>query len=89
SEQSDAKGFVEGAQGSVLLRNGFIQRDKKKGLQDTNSWVQSAVLNLESGFTQGPIGFAAGVVGDFSFKLGDNYHSGNSMVALKNNGARD
>ena len=89
SEQSDAKGFVEGAQGSVLLRNGFIQRDKKKGLKDTNSWVQSAVLNLESGFTQGPIGFAAGVVGDFSFKLGDNYHSGNSMVALKNNGARD
>lgn len=36
SEQSDAKGFVEGAQGSVLLRNGFIQRDKKKGLKDTN-----------------------------------------------------
>ena len=89
SEQSDAKGFVEGAQGSVLLRNGFIQRDKKKGLKDTNSWVQSAMLNLESGFTQGPIGFAAGVVGDFSFKLGDNYHSGNSMVALKNDGRED
>ncbi len=46
------------------------------------------MLNLESGFTQGPIGFA-GVVGDFSFKLGDNYHSGNSMVALKNDGRED
>lgn len=86
SEQSDAKGFVEGAQGSVLLRNGFIQRDKKKGLQDTNSWVQSAMLNLESGFTQGPIGFAAGVIGDFSFKLGDNKNSGNSMVPRDSNG---
>ncbi|MDI3377729.1 OprD family porin [Acinetobacter sp. V89_7] len=86
SEQSDAKGFVEGAQGSVLLRNGFIQRDKKKGLKDTNSWVQSAMLNLESGFTQGPIGFAAGVVGDFSFKLGDNKNSGNSMVPRDSNG---
>ncbi len=30
SEQSDAKGFVEGAQGSVLLRNGFIRAIKRK-----------------------------------------------------------
>ncbi|MCU4414539.1 OprD family porin [Acinetobacter sp. WU_MDCI_Axc73] len=89
SEQSEAKGFVEGASASVLLRNGFIQRDKKNGFEDTNSWLQSVMLNLESGFTQGPVGFAAGVVGDFSFKLGDNYHAGNSMIALKNNGARD
>ena len=30
SEQSEAKGFVEDAQGSVLFRTGFIQRDKKE-----------------------------------------------------------
>ncbi|BBF76814.1 OprD family porin [Acinetobacter ursingii] len=89
SEQSEAKGFVEGASASVLLRNGFIQRDKKDGVHDTNSWLQSVMLNLESGFTQGPVGFAAGVVGDFSFKLGDNYHAGNSMIALKNDGQKD
>lgn len=89
SEQSEAKGFVEGASASVLLRNGFIQRDKKDGVHDTNSWLQSIMLNLESGFTQGPVGFAAGVVGDFSFKLGDNYHAGNSMIALKNDGQKD
>ena len=65
SEQSEAKGFVEGASASVLLRNGFIQRDKKDGVHDTNSWLQSVMLNLESGFTKGPVGFAAGVVGDF------------------------
>ncbi len=35
------------------------------------------------------VGFAAGVVGDFSFKLGDNYHAGNSMIALKNDGQKD
>lgn len=89
SEQSETKGFVEGASASVLLRNGFIQRDKKDGVHDTNSWLQSVMLNLESGFTQGPVGFAAGVVGDFSFKLGDNYHAGNSMIALKNDGQKD
>ena len=89
SEQSEAKGFVEGASASVLLRNGFIQRDKKDGVHDTNSWLQSVMLNLESGFTQGPVGFAAGVGGDFSFKIGDNYHAGNSMISLKNDGQKD
>lgn len=86
NEQDQAKGFVEGASAKVLLRNGFIQRDKKNGLADTESWVQSAMLNLDSGFTQGTVGVAAGVIGDFSFKLGDNDRSGNNMVPRKDNG---
>lgn len=28
SEQSEAKGFVEDANGSILFRTGYIQRDK-------------------------------------------------------------
>ena len=82
SEQSESKGFVEDASSSVLLRTGFIDRDKKNvapGL-DTRSTVQSVMLNAESGFTQGTVGVAVGVIGDFSFKLGDNKHSGNNMV---------
>lgn len=30
SEQSESKGFVEGAEGSVLFRTGFLNRDKKR-----------------------------------------------------------
>lgn len=30
SEQSEAKGFVEDANGSILFRTGYISRDKKK-----------------------------------------------------------
>ena len=30
SEQSESKGFVEGAEGSVLFRTGFLNRDKKE-----------------------------------------------------------
>ncbi|MEB3766917.1 OprD family outer membrane porin [Acinetobacter sp. MD2] len=89
SEQSDSKGLVDDASASVLLRTGFIQRDNKNGAPDTNSAVQSVMLNAETGFTQGTVGFATGAVGDFSFKLGDNKHSGNQMTALKNNGAKD
>lgn len=35
SEQSEAKGFVEDANGSILFRTGYIQRDKKMALKMT------------------------------------------------------
>ncbi|RRE00360.1 outer membrane porin, OprD family, partial [Mycobacteroides abscessus subsp. massiliense] len=56
SEQSEAKGFVEDAEGTVLFRTGFIDRDKK-GAPDNRSTAQSAIVKLESGFTQGVVGF--------------------------------
>ena len=89
SEQSDAKGFVEDAKGSVLFRTGYILRDKKHGIDDQSSFAQTAIVDLDSGFTQGIVGFGVGVVGDGSFKIGPNNHAGNNMIALKNNGARD
>jgi len=88
SEQSDAKGFVEDAKGSVLFRTGYILRDKKHGIDDQSSFAQTAIVDLDSGFTQGIVGFGVGVVGDGSFKIGPNTHAGNNMIALKNNGAR-
>ncbi|ENV47140.1 hypothetical protein P255_02424 [Acinetobacter brisouii CIP 110357] len=91
SEQSESKGFVEDASASVLLRTGFIDRDKKNVAPgvDTRSTVQSVMLNAESGFTQGTVGVAVGVIGDFSFKLGDNKHSGNQMIPWKNDNRND
>ncbi|ENU81755.1 hypothetical protein F975_00370 [Acinetobacter sp. ANC 3789] len=91
SEQSESKGFVEDATASVLLRTGFIDRDKKNVAPgvDTRSTVQSVMLNAESGFTQGTVGVAVGVIGDFSFKLGDNKHSGNQMIPWKNDNRND
>jgi hypothetical protein len=88
SEQSDAKGFVEDAKGSVLFRTGFIDRDKK-GAPDNRSTAQSAIVKLESGFTQGVVGFGVNVTGDASFKLGDNKHAGNGMIPLHNGGAQN
>ena len=87
SEQSEAKGFVEDAEGSVLFRTGFIDRDKKNGAADTRSTAQSAIFNLESGYTQGIVGFGIGAVGDGSFKIGDNNHAGNQMIPLHNDGS--
>lgn len=89
SEQSEAKGFVEDAEGSVLFRTGFIHRDKKDGNPDNSSTAQSALIELKSGFTPGLIGFGVNVIGDGSIKLGKNQHAGNGMIALKNQGAKD
>lgn len=86
SEQSEAKGFVEDAEGSVLFRTGYLTRDKKHGRDDTSSFAQTAMVKLESGFTQGPVGLGAGVIGDASFKIGENAHTGNGMMPQHPNG---
>ncbi|WP_180057653.1 OprD family outer membrane porin [Acinetobacter sp. YH12227] len=90
SEQSEAKGFVEDAEGTVLFRTGYLSRDKKnytdnqtgerKVVTDTSSAAQTAMFKLDSGFTKGVVGFGAGIIGDASFKLGDNKHAGNGMI---------
>ena len=87
SEQREAKGFVEGAEGSVLFRTGFLNRDKKEGATDTSSTAQTAIVKLDSGFTQGVVGFGAGVIGDASFKLGENKNAGNGMIPKHNDGS--
>lgn len=80
SEQSESKGFVEDAKGSILFRNGWIYRDRTGGRADTNTWGQTAIIKLDSGYTQGLVGFGVGVIGDFSFKLGENNKAGNQML---------
>ncbi|WP_347456126.1 OprD family outer membrane porin [Acinetobacter sp. ANC 7454] len=82
SEQSEAKGFVEDAEGTVLFRTGYLSRDFKDVPQgaDTSSFAQTAMFKLDSGFTKGVVGFGAGIIGDASFKLGNNKHAGNGMI---------
>jgi len=86
SEQSEAQGFVEDAKGSILFRTGYINRDKKQG-NDQSSYAQSALVNLESGYTKGVVGFGVGVIGDGSFKLGSNNNHGNNMIPSHNDGS--
>lgn len=85
SEQSESKGFVEDAEGSVLFRTGYLSRDKKNGAPDTSSAAQTAMVKIESGYTQGIVGFGVGVIGDGSFKLGENKNAGNQMIPKYDN----
>lgn len=83
SEQSESKGFVEDAHASVLFRTGYLMRDKKHGVKDTSSTAQTAIVDIDSGFTQGTVGFGVGFVGDASFKIGSNNNTGNDMIPKK------
>lgn len=89
SEQSESKGFVEDANGSVLFRTGYLARDYKDVAPDTDtsSFAQTAIIKLDSGFTKGVVGFGAGIIGDASFKLGENAHTGNGMIPTHNDGS--
>ncbi|WP_333825623.1 OprD family outer membrane porin [Acinetobacter schindleri] len=89
SEQSEAKGFVEDAEGTVLFRTGYLSRDYKDAAlgADRSSFAQTAIVKLDSGFTQGVVGFGAGIIGDASFKIGENAHAGNGMIPT--HGGRD
>ncbi|MBC9230340.1 outer membrane porin, OprD family [Acinetobacter beijerinckii] len=98
SEQSEAKGFVEDASGTVLFRTGYLSRDKKnyidqngqeKVVKDTSSYAQTAMVKLDSGFTQGVVGFGAGIIGDASFKLGSNNNAGNGMIPRERLNGKD
>lgn len=88
SEQSESKGFVEDAEGTVLFRTGYINRDKKApGVKDQSSAAQSAIVKLESGYTKGLVGFGVNVTGDGSFKLGENKNANNGMIPKHNDGS--
>ncbi len=86
SEQSESKGLVADAEGSVLFRTGFIDRDKKNSQPDNRSTAQSAIVKMESGYTQGTVGIGFGVIGDASFKIGDNKHAGDNMIPKHDSG---
>jgi hypothetical protein len=42
NEQADSKGFIEDSHANVLLRNAYINRDKKHGTDDQIEWGQAS-----------------------------------------------
>ncbi|MGV8864293.1 MAG: OprD family porin [Pseudomonas sp.] len=54
--QADSKGFVEDSSLNLLLRNAYISRDYKNGVQDKAEWGQGITADFASGFTQGTVG---------------------------------
>ncbi|MGZ0781655.1 porin [Pseudomonas sp. TKO26] len=78
--QADAKGFVEDSSLKVLLRNAYIDRDKKDGNRDQSEWGQAAIGTFSSGFTQGTVGVGVDAFGLYALRLDKGSHSGGQGI---------
>jgi len=60
-----AAGFIDDSHGTLTLRNYYLDRDYKDDGAKTaaREWAQAFILNLESGYTPGPLGFGLDVRG--------------------------
>ncbi|KJK15307.1 OprD family porin [Pseudomonas sp. NPDC087612] len=69
NDQAEAKGFVEDSKASVLLRNAFINRDKKHHTNDQSEWGQAFIGKFSSGYTQGTVGVGVDAFGLYAVRL--------------------
>ncbi|MCF5163386.1 outer membrane porin, OprD family [Pseudomonas congelans] len=58
-DPAQAQGFLDDSHGTLTLRNYYMDRDyKDEGAKTaTREWAQGFIMNAESGFTQGLVGF--------------------------------
>ncbi|MBA6133911.1 MULTISPECIES: OprD family porin [Pseudomonas] len=64
--------FVEDFKGGLELRNFYYNRDfRNDGAAQSkrDEWAQGFILNLQSGFTEGPVGFGIDAMGLLGVKL--------------------
>lgn len=66
-----AAGLIDDSHATLTLRNYYLDRDyKDDGAKTaTREWAQAFIVNLESGYTPGPVGFGLDVRGLLGVKL--------------------
>ncbi|MDE1166408.1 MAG: OprD family porin [Pseudomonas sp.] len=66
-----AEGFVDDSHATLSLRNYYLDRDYKDDGAKTaaREWAQGFILNMESGYTTGTVGFGLDVRGLLGVKL--------------------
>ena len=66
----NAAGFLEDSKASLETRNFYMNRDFRDGPgQSSARWAQGFILNLQSGYTQGTVGFGLDAMGMLGVKL--------------------
>ena len=94
SDQSEAKGFVEGSTLDLKLRNYYYDRDKKNttgdNRRDDKDWTQGLWVNYGSGYTQGTVGVGVEAFGYFGLKLdGQRKYSGSGNLVTSSDGTNE
>ncbi|WP_349573430.1 OprD family porin [Azotobacter salinestris] len=81
--------FVDDAKGTLTLRNYYMQRNMvdRATLGKREEWAQGFILDLESGYTEGPVGFGIDVRGLWALKLdGGKGTAGTELLPVHDDG---
>lgn len=86
---AQAAGFVEDSTATLNFRNFYFNRNflnqTQGGQGHAEAWTQSFILDVRSGFTQGPVGFGVDVLGLQSIKLDGGRGTGGSQLTIIQN----
>jgi hypothetical protein len=87
SPQLLAQGFLEDSQGKLSLRNYYFNDDYRDGGNDRREWAQGFLLNLQSGYTEGAVGFGLDALGLAGLKLDSSpTHAGTGLLPVHDDG---
>ncbi|KTS75214.1 porin [Pseudomonas oryzihabitans] len=80
---SHAAGFVEDSKATLSLRNFYYNNDNRneasyaaRNPSKVEEWGQGFLLNYQSGFTQGTVGFGVDAIGMLGIRLDGKGHAG-------------
>ncbi len=85
AQQAVAAGFIEDSKASLTLRNFYINTDNRNGSASPSKqeeWGQGFILNYQSGFTQGTVGFGVDALGLLGVRLDGGGRAGKSGLGL-------
>lgn len=87
SQQSESKGFLEDSQLKLTNRHYYFNHDKKNGREDARDWAHALMLNYQSGYTSGLVGFGVDAFAYGVLKLHqEGGGGGNVLVDKQGNG---
>ena len=85
--------LIGDSKASLEARNFYFNRDFREGAGQSKSeeWAQGFILRMNSGFTEGTVGFGADAIGMFGFKLdsGDGTAGSGLLVPDRSGGSHD
>ncbi|WP_295467852.1 OprD family porin [uncultured Pseudomonas sp.] len=80
---SQAAGFIEDSKATLSLRNFYYNNDNRneasyaaRNPSKVEEWGQGFLLNYQSGFTQGTVGFGVDAIGMLGLRLDGSGHAG-------------
>jgi imipenem/basic amino acid-specific outer membrane pore len=83
------EGFIEGGAAKLLARNMYFNRNSLSNYPDARGWGQGFLMDYQSGFTRGDIGFGVDASAYTAYKLdGGRGTTGTGMFPAEGDGER-